>query len=204
VYATSGATRPRAGAFQILAGLSLALSAVAPLHAQTFFEGGAGWTYVPEAASQTGSHFRMAVGREVSSGFALRVEASVITYDVTQPTWSYPNPCPTAPCEPIPGTGHYAGSVVGIAGTGLVNLAPGGRIYLVGGAGLFFTEEVRRASSRASLIGGLGFSLPITSGLRAFAEARVVGPFSTRAIAPQWVVPITIGIRSSMASRNQH
>ena len=126
----------------------------------------------------------------------------MITYDVTQPTWSYPNPCPTTPCEPIPGTGQYEGSVVGIAGTGLVHLAPGGRIYLVGGAGIFFTEEVRRESSRASLIGGLGFWLPLTSGLRAFSEVRMIGPFSNRGLAPQWVVPITIGIRASMASRD--
>lgn len=201
--ATRGVRRPGSLAVRLLAGLAFVLSAVAPLRAQTFFEGGAGWTYVPDAASQTGSHFRMAVGRETSSRFAVRVEASVITYDVTQPTWSYPSPCITTGCDPIAGTGHYAGSVVGIAGTGLVNLAPGGRVYLVGGAGLFFTEEVRCASSRASLIGGLGLSLPIASGLRAFSEVRVIGPFSAAAIAPQWVVPITFGIRTSTASRNR-
>ena len=202
--ATSGARRPRAGAIQLLAGLSLLLSAAAPLRAQTFFEGGAGWTYVPKAASQTGAHFRMAVGREVSSRFALRVEGSIIAYEVTQPIFSSPGLCSTPGCDTISRTKPYAGSVVGIAGTGLVNITPGGRIYLVGGAGLFFTEDVTRAASRASLIGGLGFWLPISSRLRAFSEVRIIGPFSTAAIAPEWVAPITIGIRTSMAPRNQH
>lgn len=193
----------RVRAIRVLAGLSFVLSASAPLRAQAFVEAGAGWTYVPNAASQTGSHFRLAFGREVASRFSVRVEGSVILYDVTQPTWSYPNPCTTPSCDPVPGTGHYEGSVVGIAGTGLLYLTPAGRIYLVGGAGLFFTEDVSRAASRASLIGGLGFWLPINNRLRAFSEARVIGPFSTAAVAPQWVMPFTIGIRTSMAPRNQ-
>jgi len=175
--------------------LVLLLACASPLSAQIFVEGGGGWNYVPLPPSTTGNvlrphgfNLRAAIGRSVTPRIRVRVDAFTIRFNDKIPVYPY-QPCSSLDCTPVENKAHYEGNVSGVAATGLVNVDPRGVFYLVGGAGLFSANELH-----LGVTAGAGLAIPIGARLRAFAEARWIGPFSTRAVAPS-IVPITVGLR---------
>ena len=180
-------TRPaRRSISNCIAGLVCMLACASPLTAQTFVEGGGGWTYVPQTASHGGFNLRAAIGRAITPRVRVRVDAFMIQFN--DEVQVYPNPCPSFGCGSLQHETHYDGRVSGVAATGLVAIDPHGILYVLGGASHLFANE-----RHLGLTAGVGFTVPVGARLRAFAEARWIA-FSTSYLAPS-AVPITVGLR---------
>lgn len=200
----------RPGIAPCIMGLVLLLACAAPLGAQIFVEGGAGWNHVPVQPSTTGRvlephgfNLRAAIGKAITPRVRVRVDAFTIQFTDNDNV----QVCPYSP-DSFPGCGSlqhessYSGNVSGMTATALVNLDRRGFTYVVGGAGMFFDADVvfkyhypLRGELRLGVSAGAGLSVPVGPRLRAFAEARWNGPFRSNNIEAPWIVPVTLGLR---------
>ena len=175
-------------------GLLFLLACASPLPGQTFVEIGGGWNEVmPKEAHgdfwATGYNLRASIGRAVTPRLGVRVDAfTLFQFEPNVPIDQY-QPCSTSSCT---ATHHDAiddGRVVGAAANGLVNIDRRGIVYVIGGAALFRNNEMH-----LGVLAGAGLAVPLGVKLRAVAEARWLGPLSSRGLNRS-MLPITIALR---------
>jgi len=169
-----------------IVGLVFVLACASPLGAQIFVEGGGGWTYPQQSASQGGYNLRAALGRAITPRVRVRLDAFMMRFNDKIPV--YPYSCPSFDCVYVQHETLHEGRVGGVAATGLLNIDPHGILYVLGGATHLFANE-----RHPGLTAGAGLTVPVGVRPRVFAEARWM-TFSTRYFAPR-AVQITVGLR---------
>jgi hypothetical protein len=179
--------------------VALLLAFPSAAHAQAFFELGGGWNYLPPAPDEgTRVHSfnaRASVGWRLAPRFRLRIDAFTSQFSFRG---QYIPPCVFS-C--FAGGGDYYVTdpvgVVGLTANGLLNVDPGGILYVIGGVGFYDAFITSRWPARPGLrlgaSAGAGIAVPIRGRLRGFVEAR----YHTFSVTtdPSWMLPITVGLR---------
>jgi hypothetical protein len=166
-----------------------------PVFGQTFFELGAGWSYLAAPVTpQIGTYGRavngrVSIGRQVAP--RVRVRADVMGLHFDQSVQYFP-PCAAPGCT-HPYYKTQSNDIVGVIGNGLVDVDRRGILYLIGGAGAYgaFVQSTER---HLGVSAGAGIALPVGTDLRVFVEATGHHLFG-RTTGPSRFVPITIGLR---------
>jgi hypothetical protein len=176
-------------------GVGCLLAAASPASGQTFFELGAGWSYLAApVAPQVGTYGqavngRVSIGRTVAPRVRVRFDVLGLQFD--QKVQYFP-PCPAPGCT----RSYYrtqSDDIVGVVGNGLLDVDRRGIFYLFGGAGVY-GAFVPSAERHLGVSGGAGITLPVRTDLRIFVEAAGHHLFG-RTTGPSQFVPITIGLR---------
>ncbi len=183
-------------------GLAFLLACAAPLHSQTYVEAGGGFNYTAGGLPgrilgsrmyQTGFNLRASVGRTLTPRVGVRLDAfTLLDMEKRVSVTMYAPPClpdVVCPAAGVPRGTLDDGRVTGVAANARVNIDARGVFYVIGGAALFHNNELH-----LGVLAGTGIAIPVGDRLRAFAEARWLGPLSSRAMKRS-VVPLTLGLR---------
>jgi hypothetical protein len=191
------ARRPGMGALCHLA-LLLGLSTAAA--AQTYYGIAGGLSYAGPAdllgTGGQGFAAQASLGRELSSRFAMRVDALTSQFAFQQRQIAGYLCAYRSPCGPPPVVNTVG--VVGLVASGVATVDPPESpvlMYLIAGAGTYYCYDHPSAAGvvRMGVSAGAGFSVHVGPP-RLFVEGRYHDLFRAPS-QPTWLVPVVFGIR---------